>query len=72
MIDCYDLDRSKLHSIAAKIGPEVSDILGEHDVDPRIVEHFHVRGGYRKSYERIDTQARGDLFERDLAKVSSP
>jgi predicted TIM-barrel fold metal-dependent hydrolase len=50
-IRTFGLARDELRAIASRIGPKVDDILGEHTVDPALVQHFDDRGGYLKPYE---------------------
>ncbi|HEX5587495.1 MAG TPA: amidohydrolase family protein [Acidimicrobiia bacterium] len=70
-IDFYGLDREHLAAIAARIGPEVSDVLGEHAVEDRLVEHFHKRGGFSRPADPVDVGAIDTAFRSDLAGASS-
>ena len=73
-IDFYDLDRDHLADIAARIGPEPSEVLGEvgdHVVDERLVEHFHKRGGFSRPADPVDTDAIAVAFRADLAGVGA-
>jgi hypothetical protein len=69
-IRTFGLARAELHAIASRIGPTVADILGDHAVDPALVQHFDDRGGYLKPYEgdrRIAEIA--PMVEADLAAI---
>jgi predicted TIM-barrel fold metal-dependent hydrolase len=68
-IACYRLDRQMLARIAERVGPMIGDIRDNRGVDPRIVDHFAVRSGYRRSYEDIDVDSVAGAFERDLVAV---
>ena len=71
-LKCYGIDPNPMLEIAAKIGPRLEDLIGgTHPVDPRILDHFASRAGYRKSYENIDVEAVSQLFEQDLAASTS-
>jgi predicted TIM-barrel fold metal-dependent hydrolase len=67
----YDLDRDHLARIAARIGPEPSEVLGDHVVEPRLVEHFHKRGGFSRPADPVDTDAISAAFQSDLAGVGA-
>jgi predicted TIM-barrel fold metal-dependent hydrolase len=69
-IRTFDLPRDSLHAVGARIGPRVSDILGEHTVEPALLQHFDDRGGYLKPYEgeaRLDEIA--SLVDADLGSI---
>jgi len=70
-IRCYGLDRERLQTVADRIGPSLDDLRLESEVDPRIVDHFAKRAGYRKSYEKIDEVEVSALFVEDLEATSS-
>ncbi len=63
----YGLDRDHLARVAARIGPEPRDVLGEHRVAEQLVEHFHKRGGFSRPADPVDTDAIADAFRDDLA-----
>lgn len=70
-VQCYGLDRQRLLRVAERIGPRMEDIFTDaYDLDPRVVENMHLRGGGLDSYEHIDTAAVGALFEQDLSRQS--
>jgi hypothetical protein len=54
-IECYGLDQSHLARVAARIGPTVAELLDPKEtVGPALIEHFHLRSGYRSPPERVD------------------
>jgi predicted TIM-barrel fold metal-dependent hydrolase len=63
-IELYGLDRPLLESVAARVGPKVADVLGDHPVDSALVEHFHTRSGFNKpalySFEADELEAAVD------------
>lgn len=52
-VACFGLDGERLAAIAERIGPEPEELLGDHDVDPRLVEQFHSRSGYKRPQESV-------------------
>jgi predicted TIM-barrel fold metal-dependent hydrolase len=71
-IRCYGLDRTALQTVADRIGPPSSTLLSTTaQVDPRIVDHFAERAGYRKSYEVIDPAVVAEMFQKDLEATSA-
>lgn len=69
-IRCYGLDRATLQAVADRIGPRLEDLSLDAEVDPRIVDHFDKRAGYRKTYEKIDSAEVSSMFLDDLATKS--
>jgi predicted TIM-barrel fold metal-dependent hydrolase len=64
----FGLDAAYLKTIAARIGPGVGDIVGwRQPIDPRLVDHFHFRSGYRNPAETVDHELLGQVVEEDLA-----
>lgn len=47
-IRCYGLDPARIAEIAGKVGPEVGEILGAHEVPEALVTEFEKRGGFLK------------------------
>ena len=70
-IRCYGLDRTMLQAVADRIGPRVADLALDRPVDPRIVDHFDKRAGYRKSHEEIDHGEVSQMFAEDLQSTSA-
>jgi predicted TIM-barrel fold metal-dependent hydrolase len=71
-IRCYGLDGSALAAVAARIGPDIDDLLGRsEDVDPLIVDEFDKRGGFRKAAPGLETQALDSILDSALVGASS-
>jgi predicted TIM-barrel fold metal-dependent hydrolase len=70
-IELFGLDRDKLAGLAAKIGPKPEDLLGDFDIDPALIEHFHFRSGYSAPANAIDEDALGRSFDQDLAQLAT-
>jgi hypothetical protein len=52
VIRFLDLDRTRLAAIAAEIGPTYAELSSDAPpVDPALIAHFEVRGGYLKPAE---------------------
>jgi predicted TIM-barrel fold metal-dependent hydrolase len=69
-IATFGLDRTALDALAARIGPSVDDVLGGGPVDPGLVAHFDLRGGYLKPYEGDSRVAEiAPMVEADLARM---
>jgi predicted TIM-barrel fold metal-dependent hydrolase len=69
-IECYKLDRAKMQSIADRIGHRPSDILGEHAIEQRFIDHFDARGGFLKPEPAIDRDAVATSLAEDLVGAS--
>ncbi|MGD9795389.1 MAG: amidohydrolase family protein [Acidimicrobiia bacterium] len=65
-IRCYGLDSTALDAIASEIGPEVSDILGVHHVDPKMVTEFDKRGGFLKDAPELITEELDSIMDAAL------
>jgi predicted TIM-barrel fold metal-dependent hydrolase len=65
-IEWFGLDQAKLTEIAERIGPRPEDLLGDHQIDPRKIEAFHVRGGYSKPRQSVDLKEIDDVLDQDL------
>jgi hypothetical protein len=65
------LDRARLAAIAADIGPRIAELdAGAAPVDPALIAHFDLRGGYLKAAEGgAKLPAVMELIEDDVAKV---
>ncbi len=66
------LDQSRLETIARRIGPSVSDITGDPNVRPEIIERFAEGSGFLKPYE--GTEKLGSIDEPlglDVAAVTA-
>jgi hypothetical protein len=67
-IDFYHLDRATLSAAALRCGPLPEDVLGEHVVDPRIVDHFDSRAGLRKSPQLHEARLAAAVTE-DIERI---
>jgi predicted TIM-barrel fold metal-dependent hydrolase len=70
-IRCYGLDREAVDAVAARVGPEVTEILGSHTVDPLIVSEFDKRGGYHKPAPTFLPATMDEIMEQALAPAAS-
>jgi predicted TIM-barrel fold metal-dependent hydrolase len=68
----FGLDGERLAAIAQRIGPAISDILGDAAVDPDLVAVFDGRGGYLRPAEGAARIPEIDpMLEDDLALLAS-
>jgi hypothetical protein len=66
------LDRAKLSTVAARIGPTVADITGRTpELAEALVANWDARGGYLKPREPADPDALDPLLTEDLALIGS-
>jgi predicted TIM-barrel fold metal-dependent hydrolase len=70
-IRAYSLDRAALEKVAARIGPEIADIVGEHTVPQARLEHWDARAGYSRGPEQPDLGVIESLFEEDLQSLAA-
>jgi predicted TIM-barrel fold metal-dependent hydrolase len=70
-IACFGLDGDALAVEAARIGPEVGELVGEHEVDERVVESFHGRSGYRRPLEVVDAEFYESMIVDDERRVAA-
>jgi hypothetical protein len=68
-IQCFGFDEAVMTGIAARIGPEPTDVLGAHDVDPALVEHFDLRSGYSKAPAVVDPDALTTALDEEIADL---
>jgi predicted TIM-barrel fold metal-dependent hydrolase len=67
-IGLFKLDEAYLTGIAERIGPEISDIVGSQKrLDPKLLDHFHFRSGYKSPAEVVDRQLLAEAVQADLA-----
>lgn len=66
VVDLYKLDRTRLAEVAESIGPLPDDVLGDHTVDPRLIDHFHKRSAYRTPREKVVTEHIDLALDKDL------
>jgi predicted TIM-barrel fold metal-dependent hydrolase len=67
----YGLDKQWLSGIAAKIAPKVSDIIGDHKVDPRVIKDFELRAMFTKGSTPFEQAVLDRTVDGDLAVVST-
>jgi hypothetical protein len=65
-VRCYGLDPTAMAAVARRVGPKVSEVLGDHEVDPRIVNEFDKRGGFLKPTPPLVTDALDGIIDRTL------
>jgi hypothetical protein len=71
-IDLYRLDRPRLHQLAERIGPSVSDVLvAKTEVAPSLLDHFDSRAGFRHKPEAVNIKQIDTTFAEDLAGTRS-
>jgi hypothetical protein len=69
-VECFGLDGAKLRRIAARIGPDVGDIIGGHkQIAAPMIDHFHARAGYKSPAEVVDLNLLRETVDADLAAV---
>ncbi len=66
-IRCYGLDAQSLAAVAERVGPEVTDILGDHHVDPKVIAEFEKRGGFLKEAPALITDELNAILESALS-----
>jgi predicted TIM-barrel fold metal-dependent hydrolase len=71
-INFYGLDRVKLQKVADRIGPLASEVLlTKHNVEQRLVDHFHKRSGFARPADPIDAAGIEGAYRSDAALVSA-
>ncbi|MCU1343949.1 MAG: putative amidohydrolase, partial [Acidimicrobiia bacterium] len=68
-IRCYGLDEKALNALAARIGPNVTDILGDHFVDPLVLDEFEKRGGFAKPAPPLLAGPLDEIMDEALARA---
>jgi predicted TIM-barrel fold metal-dependent hydrolase len=67
-IGLFKLDEAYLTGIAERIGPEIGDIVGSNKrLDPKLLDHFHFRSGYKSPAEVVDRHLLAETVEADFA-----
>lgn len=70
-IECYQLDKQKMHAIAAKIGPSPGVIKNAlNSVSPELIMDFDRRGLFKVPPEVVDPAAIDHLLSEDLASLA--
>jgi predicted TIM-barrel fold metal-dependent hydrolase len=67
----YRLPEAALATVASAIGPEIGDILGDHQVDEALVAHFQKRAGYLRSADPVWDDEIDQALDPDLAPLLS-
>jgi predicted TIM-barrel fold metal-dependent hydrolase len=67
----YNIDRAPLDKIAARIGPKPVEVLGEYQIDDRLLDAFHKRAGLHRPAELADANLVTELLTEDLRSVAS-
>jgi predicted TIM-barrel fold metal-dependent hydrolase len=70
-VECYRLDAAMLETVAEQIGPMPEDLLGEHTIDPAVLDQFHQRSGYLRPQETVDTDWYAEMIAEDEAAFAS-
>jgi predicted TIM-barrel fold metal-dependent hydrolase len=65
-IRCYGLDATALATVAERVGPKVSDILGDHPVDDKVIAEFEKRGGFLKEAPELMVDELNTILESAL------
>ena len=72
-IELFGFDRARLEQVAEKIGPSPHEVLGAHDVDPRVIGHFDGRSGFNKPLDPpLDGWGLEEMLGADLATCAHP
>jgi hypothetical protein len=65
-IKVYGLDKDWLAGIAAKIGPNAGDILGDHKIAEHVIADFNQRSGFNMPTPPLDQQMVEHTLREDL------
>lgn len=63
-IRCYGLDADVIHKFAERVGPDVDEILGSSDIDPRLFDEFDKRGGFTKLPEPLVAEKLDEIMDQ--------
>jgi hypothetical protein len=66
-LECFGFDAAVMADIAARIGPAPADVLGSHDVDAALIEHFDLRSGYSKAPVVVDPDVLATALDEEIA-----
>ena len=69
-IRCYGLDAAAVRAIGDRVGATVDEVLGEHHVDPLVVNEFDKRGGFTKAAPELNTGTLDEIIERTLVAAT--
>ena len=67
-VRCYGLDPATVDAIAARVGPDVGEILGAYDVDAQLLDEFEKRGGFAKPAPELLPTVLDDIMDGALAR----
>jgi hypothetical protein len=68
---CYGFDRAAVEAVAARIGPELDDVLvTEPGVSDQVLAHFDKRAGYLRPAEETDVDALAAEVATDLVATA--
>ena len=68
----YGLPVDRLSEVAERIGPDPSDVLGDHPVDDDLIQYFHRRSGYLRPADPVYPEEIDQALDPDLAPLSVP
>jgi predicted TIM-barrel fold metal-dependent hydrolase len=68
-ISAYGLDAAHLEAVAETIGLAPDEVLGQHEVDPRLIEQFHARSGFSRPAEQVDPAFYEEMVAEDEAEL---
>ena len=71
MIEWYGLDGHIFEETAFRHGPLPEELLGDHYVDPRVIDHFHVRSGLRNPVSLYPEKLRDTVNWTSIALPAS-
>jgi predicted TIM-barrel fold metal-dependent hydrolase len=63
----FRFDAGAIDKAAARVGPRASNVLGDFDVDPKLIDHFHARAGFGKPADEMTSEDLDPLIEESLA-----
>jgi predicted TIM-barrel fold metal-dependent hydrolase len=67
-VRCYRLDPAAVDAVAARVGPEVGEILGDHSVDTALLDEFEKRGGFAKPAPDLIPSMLDDIMDGALTR----
>jgi hypothetical protein len=70
-IRCFRLDRTVIDGFAARVGPQIGDIVGGPQVDAALVTEFQKRGGFEKPVPTLQEGVLDRIMDGALA-TSAP
>ncbi|WP_245848976.1 amidohydrolase family protein [Mycobacterium palustre] len=70
-IRVYNLDRAELEKTAARLAVKPSDLFTGADLDPRLLDNFDARAGYRRPADEIDKDQIRRELESDFARLAN-